>query len=248
MAKGFKAGVGGGAPLNFKVVGNPQPTNPKENTIWVNTDVPIGAWYFSATQPENMAEGEVWFLTGSSSSVAFNALKKNSLRVYPGSAKQYINGAWLDVTAKTYQGGVWADWFLKIFESGKGALLPMKSAQLSYSSCQIANDAIRTTATHVNHLCNATCGTEEPIDITPFSKLVCEANCASWVDYGAPSILIGTGGVSTDWGSVGHVASTKLNVTNSRVKYELDISNINGEYYVLYWGAANTTIYNIWLE
>ena len=35
-------GGSGGAPLNFKVVGNPQPSNPKVNTIWVDTDVPIG--------------------------------------------------------------------------------------------------------------------------------------------------------------------------------------------------------------
>lgn len=248
MAKGFKHGGSGGTSLNFKVVINPQPESAKENTIWVNTDVPIPKWYFSATQPENMAEGEVWFLVGSSSSVAFNALKNNSLQVYPGSAKQYIGGALVDVTAKSWQNGVWVDWFLKIFESGKGALIPMKSMQLSYSSCQITNDAIITTATHVNHLCAAACGTEEPIDLTPFSKLICEANCTSWVEYGAPGIYVGTGGVSVDWGSLGVVAGKNLDVANARVKYELDISNINGEHYVVYWGSANTTIYNIWLE
>lgn len=48
MAKGFKHGAGGGNPLNFKVVGNPQPNNPKENTIWIDTDVPITGWQFSA--------------------------------------------------------------------------------------------------------------------------------------------------------------------------------------------------------
>lgn len=107
MAKGFKAGVGGGVALNFKVVGNPQPEAPRENTIWVNTDVPIGVWYFSATQPENMAEGEVWFRTGTSSSTAFNALKKQNIMVYPLQAQQYINGALVDVTAKIYQDGAW---------------------------------------------------------------------------------------------------------------------------------------------
>ena len=60
MAKGFKHGAGGGGTaLNFKVVGNPQPESAKGNTIWVNTDVPIGAWYFAATQPENLIEGRV---------------------------------------------------------------------------------------------------------------------------------------------------------------------------------------------
>lgn len=118
MAKGFKAGAGGGAALNFKVVGNPQPEAPSENTIWVNTDVPIGAWYFNATQPENLNEGDVWFLTSTSSPAEFNALKKNGIQVYPMSAKQYVGGALVDVEAKSYQGGEWVDWVTYLYNKG----------------------------------------------------------------------------------------------------------------------------------
>lgn len=102
---------GGGASLNFKVVGNPQPENPRENTIWLNTNTPIGAWYFSATQPENLAPGDVWFPVGTSSPAEFNALKKNGLQVYPMSAKQYVGGALVTVEAKIYQGSKWLDWW-----------------------------------------------------------------------------------------------------------------------------------------
>ena len=109
MAKGFKAGAGGGTALNFKVVGNPQPASPKENTIWLNADVPIGAWYFSATQPENLNEGDVWFPIGTSSPVEFNALKKNGIQVYPLSAKQYVGGALVDVDTQIYQSGEWGE-------------------------------------------------------------------------------------------------------------------------------------------
>ena len=56
-------------------------------------------------------ERVVWFPTGTSSVVAFNALKKDTIMVYPLSAKQYINGAWVEVTAKSYQGGEWVDWW-----------------------------------------------------------------------------------------------------------------------------------------
>ena len=112
-------GGGGGGGLNFKVVGNPQPSNPKENVIWVNTDVKITGYYFSVEQPENMVNGDVWFPTGTSSSVAFNALKKNAVQVYPISAKQYVNGAWVDKTAKSYQGSKWIDWIFYILQSGK---------------------------------------------------------------------------------------------------------------------------------
>ena len=100
-------GVGG---LNFQVIGGTTaPNNPKENTIWVNTSTKITGWVFSATQPTR-ATGMVWISVGASSPVAFNALKKNNITVYPLSAKQYVSGAWLDKTAKTYQNGAWVDW------------------------------------------------------------------------------------------------------------------------------------------
>ena len=104
-------GGGGGASLNFKVVGSTSaPASPKENTIWVNTSTEITSWVFSATEPESPAAGMVWISVGASSPVAFNALKKNNITVYPLSAKQYVNGAWVDKTAKSYQGGAWVEW------------------------------------------------------------------------------------------------------------------------------------------
>ena len=58
MAKGFKHGAGG-IPLNFKVVGGTSaPSNPKQNTIWVNTGNEITAWAFSADEP-NMTKNIV---------------------------------------------------------------------------------------------------------------------------------------------------------------------------------------------
>lgn len=102
---------GGGAGLNFKVVGGTtQPTNPKENTIWVNTSASITEWAFSVSAPANPTAGMVWFGIGLSSEVSFNALKKNQIHVYPISAKQYISGKWTDKTAKTYKNSAWRDW------------------------------------------------------------------------------------------------------------------------------------------
>ena len=112
-------GGGGGAPLNFEVVGNPQPDNPKENTIWINTDVKITSRVFSATAPEKTTEGMVWIFTGAYSDVEFNALKKDVIQVYPLSAKQYVGGAWVNVTAMSYQGGEWKTWILRLFDYGK---------------------------------------------------------------------------------------------------------------------------------
>ena len=104
-------GVGGAAGLNFEVFGGTsKPTNPKENTIWVNTNTDISEWVFSSEQPKKPVKGMVWFQTGTSATTAFNALKKNSVMVYPLYAKQYVDGAWVDRTAKSYQNGDWVEW------------------------------------------------------------------------------------------------------------------------------------------
>ena len=118
MAKGFNHGAGGGTPLNFKVVGNPQPANPKENTIWVNTDTEITGWIFSATEPEGYAEGMVWIKTGAINSVEFNALKKNTIKVYPMDAKQYLDGAWVAKPTLIYQNGVWRNFYTYLYDNG----------------------------------------------------------------------------------------------------------------------------------
>lgn len=108
MAIGRTNAGGGGASLNFKVVGGTtQPTSPKENTLWVNTSTAIPSWAFSATEPGSPVAGMVWFSTGATSSVAFNALRKNDIHVYPTVTKQYIGEQWVKKEAQAYQGGEW---------------------------------------------------------------------------------------------------------------------------------------------
>lgn len=119
MGTGRKRGHSGGTSLNFKMVGNPQPTSAKENTIWLNTDTPINGYQFATEQPENAQPGEVWISIGTDSQVAFNALKKNTIMVYPLSAKQYVNGAWADVEANSWQDGKWVEWISFLYDRGK---------------------------------------------------------------------------------------------------------------------------------
>ena len=80
-----------------------------------------------------MAEYDVWFLIGTSSTVAFNATKKNPIMVYPRSAKQYVGGAWVNKTAKIYQGGVWADFSFWIIRDGKLNTSVVTALNLEYS-------------------------------------------------------------------------------------------------------------------
>lgn len=113
------SGGGGSGSLNFEVVGGTSaPTSPKENTIWVNTDIAITSWIFNAFEPENPSAGQIWIYTGNSSPVDFNALEKNGVQVYPLTAKQYINGGWVDKTALIYQNGEWAEWAMHLYDTG----------------------------------------------------------------------------------------------------------------------------------
>lgn len=114
---------GGSGGLNFQVIGGTTaPSNPKENMIWVNTSTTISSWVFSATKPEGMQERDVWFQTGTSSSIEFNALKKNGIQVCPIAAKQYVNGSLVTVGASIYTGGSWEVFSAEInvlYDSGK---------------------------------------------------------------------------------------------------------------------------------
>lgn len=102
-----------GVQLNFQVVGGTAaPANPGENTVWVNTGQAITGYCFSPDQPQDLAQGNVWFLTGTESEVAFNALQSHCIQVCPVSAWQYVDGSLHAVTAKTYQSGQWKDWYV----------------------------------------------------------------------------------------------------------------------------------------
>lgn len=209
---------GGGGGLNFRVLGGTStPSVPKENDIWVNTNVPISDWAFSSEEPYlekrtihctegttaacldssgsntyfpqsnittytelpegttkitisnsevetadmyhafytadktlistverkkgtttydvpsnavyvrltlfdnaplsydplsfvamvGVGHGFVWISTATDSLVAFNALKKHNITVYPNSAKQRVSGAWVDKETQVYQNGAW---------------------------------------------------------------------------------------------------------------------------------------------
>lgn len=115
-------GFGGGAGLNFDVKAYSSneamlADKPRENTIGIVTGN-ISKYFFSYSEPENMADGDVWIYTGISSGVAFNALKKNTIEVCPMYAKQMVSGSLTDVVAMSYQGGVWVEWTRYLYNSG----------------------------------------------------------------------------------------------------------------------------------
>ena len=235
MAKGFKHGAGGGAPLNFKVVGNPQPSNPKENVIWVDTDIDIPAWHFSATQPENMAEGAVWFPTGVESPAVFNALKKNGIMVYPLSARQYVSGAWVDRVTKIYQGGEWRTMIISglLYENGNEnngltggwsvRVWPINSAWTGSGTAALTRYSDHLTVTYQGTICAAVAEPMKDIDLSEYSTL--EITAVSSNSAGRVYITRREGTyVETN------MAAAKLDIGAEKQTYNFDISGLSGFY------------------
>lgn len=232
MAKGFKAGAGGGAPLNFKVVGNPQPSNPKENTIWLNTDVPISKWHFDVNQPENMAEGEVWFSVGVSSETPFNALKKNNITVYPISAQQMVSGELKPVIAIVYQNGEWKSWW-------NGELYNKGEKSPKYTDSLSIGDNITYTdyGTYINLRSKNGGGniTIKNLDLTRFSKLCLNVTGVSIYDGNSDNNATASLSVKNSSGTAASmtVVHGSGNYTDYYRLNTLDISNLKGVYDVV---------------
>lgn len=248
MGHGYKSGAGG-ASLNFKVVGGTtEPANPKENMIWVNTSNTITGWYFTATQPENMAEGELWFATGASSDRAFNALKKNGIYVYPLSAKQYVGGAWVEKTAKIYKNGAWIDWALTLYKEGKKQVEFAESGVGSEHSATWDTDSVSLYVKTSSGKGDAyqSIHTEQIINS---SKLIVKYKDAYGIAVKGTKLVVGlsTGDPTITISSNVYVVSNaittaEINLTNTAQsgEIELDISHISGTQtvFVVLWNNS----------
>lgn len=116
------AGGTGGFGLNLKIVnGTTMPSNPRENTVWVNTTTRITSYAFSYTQPETVSEGLLWLKTADNG-VEINVGRKNAVLLHLMQAKLYVNGKWANVEGYVYTGGHWKQFSAKrlyLIENGK---------------------------------------------------------------------------------------------------------------------------------
>lgn len=246
MGKGFKKGATM-TPFNFElVIGETAPENPKENTIWVNTSVKITGWAFDHTAPENPVQGMVWFETLSNVTCAagFNALKKNTLGVYPTSCHQYVDGAWVKKAATTYKNGEWIDWQLWIFQSGVG----LHPTITGFTNVTCTNELISGTLSDSNDMVS-----NETIDVTPYSTahfdgVYCRCSCG---EANSSGLYLKVGESSTTVGS----SYTNGSVTYCDGKdFTVDISGETGE--VTFGAQAYSnggatfdfSVLNIWFE
>ena len=220
---------GGGAPLNFKVVGNPQPTNPRENTIWINTDTAVTGYVFSAAAPSSPTQGMVWISTSFYSTSEFNALKKNGIQVYPSYAKQYVNGTWVTKEVKIYQGGAWKQpWDGKLFFNGAFRVISGLNGTGVGATVRIEGSNLFINADNEY----AWPYSIERIDLTDVKTIVVKMESPSFTWNNRPWGGFGVcKNIPTSGGSI-DAAYKHFNTSDPRGEYALDVSGLNGEYYL----------------
>jgi hypothetical protein len=264
MGHGYKCGGSGGAnPLNFTVKAYPSEVElntdtPKVNTVGVVTTNPITSWYFASEQPENMAEGEVWFLSGTFSTSKFNALKRNNITVYPSGAKQMVSGALKDVVAKCYQDGKWIDWIVYLFKDGKVNETLTGGNNKFLNDCSgdvvINSDGIYFTCTKKDSSWGGSTifSTVKKIDISANSKLRVQGTLSS----GSGGFSAGVSTIANPKSGADRVAYTEATPGNFDIT--VNIEAVNGEHYIflsLWFYAENSTpaslsatVTKVWLE
>lgn len=246
-------GGGGSGGLNFKVVGYATEAElladtPKENTIGIITTNKITGWLFSATEPESPTEGMVWISTGSSSAVEFNALKKNGIQVYPLSAKQYVSGAWVDVTAMSYQDSQWVDWFTYIIKDGNAGNWGFSTQLRTQCTFPITQ---KTGYINIKGYSNYVSGglVDTKIDVTNISAIEMDIDAVTIGSVsddfsgfvGMSLILTDSAKLTTYDKAVSAIKAYKNTRTSGRQTLTLDVSSMSGQYYV---GIALGSLYS----
>lgn len=255
----FNVTSGGGSGLNLKVVGGTtQPENPRENTIWINTDTAITGYVLSPTQPETVAEGVVWLKTADEG-VEINVGKKNAVLLHLASATMiigsiiqrvdgdvYANGKWTSFSRKSLTlynagdecvdvtGGFGIDGFTVSYTSGKISLqLPKKNSDNMYFESISGSSRLTKAAISQNR-----------IDLSGFASLKVDlkllAGSKTYKNYMKIGVFVDNDLFIPD----DFLAYTSSNYDdlNKNVTYYIDISQINVAAYVgLIGGYINTS-------
>ena len=195
--------------------------------------------------------GSVWIITGATSPVSFNVLKKNSLMVYPLKASQYIGGTWVEKTAKSYQGGAWVDWTLYLFNNGDQCVsLTGAWAEVSKpSNTTITIGDVLAVKSDSNGQ-TVSLSTVGAVDLTDAKTLWITSPGSDSGRYAGIVHLCTSKDISTSAASVtlGDSAGYKSGT------YSIDVSSLNGSYYIFMiatagqYGAGYADASEIWME
>ena len=235
----------GGANLNFSVnayhSADAFPSVTSENAIGVITNVDIATYVFCQEEPAQAQNGVVWFKTGVSSAVEFDAISENTIMVYPLSAKQYIDGAWVHLPAKIYKSGEWVDWWTGVlFDNGDQCVEHTGGWSNSTNTTSLSQGVYSS----LNY--STPVSTNNKIDLTAWNTLnITLSSVTTQMQFGISNVANVTSGSQFILSSVQNKYGT----------YSIDLSSVSGEYYIaLIAGTSTGGTYcefvasKVWLE
>lgn len=243
--------IKGSADLNFDIVAYETEeallaSTPAENTIGVVTTTGISSWTFNTVEPTDPVSGMVWICVGTTSVVEFNALKKNSLYVYPRTVKQYVDSSWVSKTALIYQGEAWNELLESFYLYNYGEECSTLTGQWG---TQVADVTITKNSNSIQFVVGGSSNrvgstfTNKKIDLSEVTQIIFEVECT----YNAMAVVCW---VSDNLGTNGNVptsvfASTTAGGTFSTKEIVLDVTKVTSGYVGVSTQAANLKLYSV---
>lgn len=245
------SGSGGGFDLII-VGGTTSPAKATHNMIWLNTPNEITSCALTATEPDAPVEGMAWITIGASGAVKMaSPVGDDWITVYPISAKQYVAGVWVDVTAMSYQNGAWVEWITWLYKDGERFVNLTGVIEKFYTSYGTPVFTYNETSMLFTSPGNGVYGFVNQLDLSGKSKLCCEYKVTGSGTYDCSVVVLSTKTITGM--SDGAVARGTCMKDNAIHVMEIDISTINSGY-IGFTGAINSsasfnfTIYKLWLE
>ena len=240
----FNLSGSGGSTLNFSVkayssMEDLMASTVRENTIGVITSAAISSWVLSPNEPTNSTQGMLWIVTGKNSPVAFNALNKNGIYVYPVAAKQYTGSSWADVTAKSYSNGVWKDWYIYVFRSGNDDSVDFESVVYgdNFGTVEITNEHIR--ASQPFGECLLAFQKKQKVDLSGVSTIYFEVESSS--NNHALNLGVSKNSLVEQLALDFTFAASATPDNSGKQTCTVDVSGLSGEHYIGGRTTAGTT-------
>lgn len=230
-------GIKTGTELNFEVVGGTtQPSNPKENTIWINTSTPVSGWVIGSTSnlPASPADGTVMIITTNSSNLSFNALKDGFLYVNPVTVGQFKSNSWDFVDFKIYKAGSWQGYYPDgaLYYHGNEVASLTGGWTVSNRTYDCAAGAY---TKHSDRIELRTTGKSTAIRAYTKNRISLDGVDSIGFRVVDSTLFSGNGVftlILTEWADAPDDWARYSNISGETGYYQLDVSDLNGEYFV----------------
>ena len=238
--------------------GTTQPTNPKDNTIWVNTDVDLGLTYLAPNAPSNPQVGDVWVNTtnkynSNGTNASTNLIRVNdnpyleinvlNISQWDGSAwvtrensAIYANGAWTTMALWFYNYGTLNEAF-PLWYAGSNGTASSSPFTMTWFFNQYdqVDGAFAQLETNTSNTMYGLIAPTAPVDFSKYTTIkakVLSVSSTQSVYFGYYPNSLQENASSLSWAAVNnYFIGTFSLAANVETEISASLSNINGVYY-----------------